>query len=157
LIVFFCFVFVVVYAKLGLVWFAHGLVGWWCVQVASSAQYIVMWQLAPSMWIVDYFADYSIVPIILLFWCSSSGCRLSPFLMAPSFLARPSGRLVVLRPGSCLRRRRRLAAAPAIGLVAGDNLTVPLRCACPSLPQFAVVVAAALDARHDMACTRGEK
>jgi len=104
--VFFCFVFVVVYAKLGLVWFAHGLVGWWCVQVASSAQYIieqfrattgcgkiegavksmyaagrvrlamlqdpagggagggggggrghegsfVMWQLAPSMWIVE--------------------------------------------------------------------------------------------------------
>uniref|UniRef100_A0A0E0GXY3 Uncharacterized protein n=1 Tax=Oryza nivara TaxID=4536 RepID=A0A0E0GXY3_ORYNI len=137
-----CFVFVV-YAKLGL--------------VASSAQYIVMWQLAPSMWIVDYFADYSIVPIILLFWCSSSGCRLSPFLMAPSFLASPSGRLVVLRPGSCLRRRWRLAAAPAIGLVAGDNLTVPLRCACPSLPQFAVVVAAALDAGHDMACTRGEK
>uniref|UniRef100_A0A0E0HED9 Uncharacterized protein n=1 Tax=Oryza nivara TaxID=4536 RepID=A0A0E0HED9_ORYNI len=28
-------------------------------------------------------------------------------------------------------RRRRRAAAPAIGFVTGDNLTVPLRCACP--------------------------
>uniref|UniRef100_I1PC02 Uncharacterized protein n=1 Tax=Oryza glaberrima TaxID=4538 RepID=I1PC02_ORYGL len=55
-------------------------------------------------------------------------------------------------PVSCGRRRRRRAAAPAIGFVAGDNLTVPLRCACPSLPQVTVVVAAALDARHGMTC-----
>uniref|UniRef100_A0A0E0E1I7 Uncharacterized protein n=1 Tax=Oryza meridionalis TaxID=40149 RepID=A0A0E0E1I7_9ORYZ len=52
------------------------------------------------------------------------------------------------------------SAAPAIGFVAGDNLTVPLRFALPpSLPQVAVaaVVAAALDARHGMTCPRGEK
>uniref|UniRef100_A0A0D3G7K6 Uncharacterized protein n=1 Tax=Oryza barthii TaxID=65489 RepID=A0A0D3G7K6_9ORYZ len=60
-------------------------------------------------------------------------------------------------PVSCRRRRRRRAAAPAIGFVTGDNLSVPLRCACPSLPQVAVVVAAALDARHGMTCPRGEK
>uniref|UniRef100_A0A0E0E949 Uncharacterized protein n=1 Tax=Oryza meridionalis TaxID=40149 RepID=A0A0E0E949_9ORYZ len=49
------------------------------------------------------------------------------------------------------------SVAPAIGFVAGNNLTVPLRCACPSLPQVAVVVAPALDACHGMTCPLGEK
>ncbi|XP_052153751.1 uncharacterized protein LOC127771849 [Oryza glaberrima] len=34
--------------------------------VASSAQYIVMWQLAPSMWIVDYFADYFVILVLVV-------------------------------------------------------------------------------------------
>uniref|UniRef100_A0A0E0C078 Uncharacterized protein n=1 Tax=Oryza meridionalis TaxID=40149 RepID=A0A0E0C078_9ORYZ len=70
-----------------------------------------------------------------------------PVLAADGGLRRPP-------PPPSPRRRRRRQSYPHVQLAmlqepaVGDNLTVLLRCACPSLPQVAVVVATALD----MAC-----
>uniref|UniRef100_A0A0D3ELY9 Uncharacterized protein n=1 Tax=Oryza barthii TaxID=65489 RepID=A0A0D3ELY9_9ORYZ len=61
--------------------------------------------------------------------------------------------LLLVVAAAAFRRYPHVRLAMLHELAIGDNLTIPLRCACPSLPQVAVVVAAALD----MACPRGEK
>uniref|UniRef100_A0A0D3GHP2 Uncharacterized protein n=1 Tax=Oryza barthii TaxID=65489 RepID=A0A0D3GHP2_9ORYZ len=118
--------------KTAVIWVPIFWSSWFLAAVVSSLVDILVgsWKLAPTV----HGASSSTLRLSSRQWCSR----------APRRTRRA--------PVSCRRRRRRRAAPPAIGFVTGDNLTVPLRYACPSLPQVTVVVAAALDARHSMTC-----
>uniref|UniRef100_A0A0E0AAR0 Uncharacterized protein n=1 Tax=Oryza glumipatula TaxID=40148 RepID=A0A0E0AAR0_9ORYZ len=93
--------------KTAVIWVPIFWSSWFLAAVVSSLVDILVgsWKLAPTV----HGASSSTLRLSSRQWCSR----------APRRTRRA--------PVSCRRRRRRRAAPPAIGFVAGDNLTVPLR------------------------------
>uniref|UniRef100_A0A0E0JCP7 Uncharacterized protein n=1 Tax=Oryza nivara TaxID=4536 RepID=A0A0E0JCP7_ORYNI len=108
--------------KIAAIWVPTFWSPWFLAAVVSSLVGILVgsWKLAPPL------QNGRSVKMPTVHRASSSTLRLS----SRQWCSR-APRRTRRAPVSCRRRRWRRAAAPAIGFVAGDNLTVPLRFALP--------------------------